>query len=274
MLSRRTAFTLIELLVVIAIIALLIGILLPALGKARESARGMAASAGARSLMISYHLYADDHAGAVVPAQLGMNEATGVVNEFGVETSSVVAPRWAFRLAPYFDFVWDGATHVDGRGDQLDDENAEYAATYGFDPGRDYTLSLFTSFGINRYYAGGDYRPLTKPLIDDGHALLKLDQAAKPTEFLVFASARFNASGVNTNGYYHVEPPLLDEVYDENNTTQSISTRFGYLHPRYGGKAIVGFLDGHAGGLGTNDLKDRRYWSNTAAMRNDPDWAP
>ena len=57
---KRKGFTLIELLVVISIIALLVGILLPALGAARDSAKNMLCKANLKQVAITHELWLMD----------------------------------------------------------------------------------------------------------------------------------------------------------------------------------------------------------------------
>lgn len=67
--SYKQAFTLIELLVVISIIALLIAILLPVLGRAKESARRTQCMSNVRSLGTASFAYATDHDGWLPPRE-------------------------------------------------------------------------------------------------------------------------------------------------------------------------------------------------------------
>src|SRR5688572_6495142 len=64
----QRAFTLVELLVVIAIIALLVAMLLPALNKAREQAKGVQCLSNLRQIGTLMFMYSGDHKGALIPA--------------------------------------------------------------------------------------------------------------------------------------------------------------------------------------------------------------
>ncbi|MCC6909454.1 MAG: prepilin-type N-terminal cleavage/methylation domain-containing protein [Phycisphaerales bacterium] len=87
--KKRLGFTLIELLVVIAIIALLIGLLLPALARARKTARAMQCSSQQRDIQKGMVFYGDAHNDEYpVPEKINLAHAQSTA-EFGHGNNSV-----------------------------------------------------------------------------------------------------------------------------------------------------------------------------------------
>lgn len=299
--SRSThnpsAFTLIELLVVIAIIATMIGILLPALGSARASARAVREQAGMSQLLTAYQMYADDHRGKLMIGFLSNDHWDQMVEDnaepkdlSGQSVGMLAGQRYPWRLIPYLNYQFEGiymdprvteslAASLDADEDSFHTQSENHRMRY--------VASLYPSFGLNSYFVGGGANGDNLPWSAAGRRIFgkmhvdKLHQVRRPSYLMSFSSARSVTEpsllpGYGTiEGYFIVKPPHLystsgrqwDDTYSAN--TETPESNSGGVSLRHKGKGIAGMLDGHAEQWGWDEYNDMQHWSNNATSR---DW--
>lgn len=282
--SGPRGFSLIELLVVIAVIALLVSLLIPALSHCRFLARQTRELAAAQQLMLAFAMYADASKGRVLvgyPSRQQVNGPMVVRNNEGERLTGELAQRYPWRLAPYLDHDFRGLYSDERLLNAIKNSRAEYE---GYGINYDYVVSLFPSLGMNVAFVGGsDRHGMFEPTFQEqfGRPFVeRIDQPARPTQLIVFASARDGLQPLfpqigRPEGFFRIEPPYFspgmgrrwDTAYDPN--APAPGNNSGFISLRNGGRAVAALFDGHGETLNWEQLADMRRWADEA---DSPDW--
>ena len=296
--SAPPGFTLIELLVVIGIIAVLIAILLPALGAARESASGVVCLSRMRQVAIGWQIYADDNQDISVPGQPG-RFAEESRNIYPLGNGDQYRPRWfaVIGAAAGFDaYSRPSPDRDDEHSIQIDGSEVFLCPTVP-----DWTSTRNAPFGYNHQFLGNARFikidgggsgvdptgegfinfPVRTYRIQSSQTVLAADSAGTAAGKPSLAREPNLADGsrddddstplhaLGGHGYIIDPPRLAQSASDYADPRYRADEHRSAPDPRHSGRANTTFADGHAESMSLEELGYRVESDGVVAARGE-----
>lgn len=236
--NNTKAFTLIELLVVIATIALLLGILMPALGKAKKAAQRVCCAANQRGFGLAFQAYLQDneywsHWGPnrgfwYIPNPRNPKSATSMADKDDINA------YWGIAYFPYAENM--DVFHCPSSRYQLQTWNSAM----------DIELYRWAHFGLNGFVANRKTSKIRSPgemIVLQDHFEQKLDNNGDMLH--IRPQETYNLPQWRNHSKY---PDALLEIFRHSRTSNSVETKAPW-DPQGTGFSNTLWLDGHVSAI-------------------------
>jgi len=257
----RRAFTLVELLVVIGIIGLLIGITLPVLSKARQSAATARCANTLRQFGTAWQAYAASNSSLSCPGRLP--RYNGPASTFDLGEGSEYRPRWYELLGAVFKrYATKNPKKIEDDSWKIEDEFFLCPTVLDWNNSRNYTYGYNYQFlGNPRYKPDASFinYPVKSGRIKAAQTVMACDSlgtaAGKPKNKRVanYGDGTKDLFALANKGWA-LDPPRLTASSDMADPQNRAEDNRSGPDPRHQKKSNVVFCDGHVELMAPQDM--------------------